>query len=106
MMTSWFLTFGAMALPIAFALFLVYFGMPNVPILFYYLAWFVGTLSLFSFVVALKKSFKEDSERKEAIEKSGEKSDENFRSAMKTMEAIKGQLEGLRNDVRKSDKNK
>ena len=102
MMTSWFLTFGAMALPIAFALFLVYVGMPNVPIFFFYSGWVIGAFGLVSFVVALRKSFAEDTERKKSIKNS----DDNFRSAMKTMEAIKGQLEGLRNDVRKTDKNK
>ncbi len=84
MMTSWFLTFGAMALPIAFALFLVYFGMPNVPIFFYYLGWVAGVFSLVSFVVALRKSFKEDKERDKERKESIEKSDANFRSIMKT----------------------
>ena len=91
MMTSWFLTFGAVALPIAFALFLVYFGVPNVPVFLYYLGWVAGVFGLVSFVIALRKSFKEDKERKESIKKS----DANFRSAMKTMEAIKGQLESI-----------
>ena len=91
MMTSWFLTFGAMALPIAFALFLVHFGMSDAPVFLYYLGWVVGTLGLCSFVIALRKSSKEDKEKREAIKKS----DANFRSVMKTMEAIKGQLESI-----------
>jgi len=90
-----------MALPIGFALLTISLVSPQAPPILYVLGWVSGAFGLVSFFIALARSFYEDSERK----KVNKKNDDNYRSVMKTMEAIKGQLESIGNKLSKKDKN-
>ncbi len=96
-MSNWFLTFGAMALPVGFVLLTISMSLPTAPRLLYVLGWVAGAIGLIAFFVALGLAYNEVQERKKA----NKKADENFRSVMKTIEAIRGELSGLRGDAKK-----
>lgn len=90
-MTGFFMLVAGTTIPVGFALFLIYLQVPDAPKVLYWGGWVIGIIGITSFFNVLLRSFKEDKERKALLKKN----DDNFRSVMKTIEAIKGQLKSV-----------
>ncbi|MDP2917132.1 MAG: hypothetical protein Q8O16_04295, partial [Dehalococcoidia bacterium] len=63
----------------------------------YYIGMIAGGIGIIGFAMAFVRAIREDGENK-AMRK---KAEDDFRSAMKSMQSIHGELQGLREDVKK-----
>jgi hypothetical protein len=64
LMSNWFLTFGAMALPVGFTLITLKAVSDDAPVILYWLGGFCGLLGIFAFFIALVRAFNEDAKQK------------------------------------------
>ena len=86
-----------MALPVGFTLITVSAINRDIPIALYWLGWVLGIIGVFAFFIAMWRAHYEDIERR----KQNEQEEIHFRSVMKSIEAIRGELNGIRGDIKK-----
>jgi hypothetical protein len=86
-----------MAMPVGFTLITLSAINTNIPRTVYWLGWGAGALGIIAFFVALRVAYLENVERKNRRAED----EKRFRSAIHSTEAIKGEIEGLRGDIKR-----